>query len=115
MTHAITLIFPDQCVAVIEEQGGRPRGALVDLEQPAERIVDEIGLERAGVAGAAIGTNGRGLRPFLNQPVLDVVEIDAGPVGGDVAVRIVTQARSGGARILVEAADAPLLSFLSLK
>jgi hypothetical protein len=81
-------IFRHQRIAVVEEQGGRGARPLVDLVEPAERIISEVGLQGAAVTGGC-GRAGRGgLNPLLHQPVLDVVEIDAAAVGGEVAVAV---------------------------
>ena len=99
----VAVIFERQRVAVVEELGRGGGGPLVGLEQAAERIVDQVRLQRAGVIGDRAGR--ADLRVLFQQPVLDVVFVGIGAVGGEVAVGVVAEARRAGGGILVEPVD----------
>jgi len=83
--RARAIVFGDQRVAVMKEPR-RPRrsGGFI---KPAERVV-------------AQPRSGRSAR--RHQPILDIVKEDAAPVRGEVAVRVIAEARAARTGILVE-------------
>lgn len=68
-----------------------------DPGQSAHGIVEQARLDRSGIAADPGRAGGRHLLAFHHQPVLDVVEIDACPVGGEIAVGVMAEARRTGA------------------
>ena len=72
--RAVGVIFKRQLVPIVKEAGvgGRPG----HLEQPAHRVVDQVGRLHARSA---------------DQPVLDVVKEAGRPVRGQVAIGVVSE------------------------
>lgn len=79
------IVFGDQRIAVLHEPGYRAgdRGQLIE---PPHRIVAQAGLERPGIAQAGTVAVAAALRALFDQAVLDIVEVDAGAIGGEIAV-----------------------------
>lgn len=82
------IIFRDQRITVIEELGGGPRAAAIDLEQPAQRIIDQR----------------RSFRPTgADQAVFRIIGEGRAAVGDQVAIGVMGEAGRTRHVILVEA------------